>query len=118
MSEPLLNFRDVGAVAQDPNRRLNPGSVYRNVVMHYCRRVGIKMELLGPHALRATSATNALSILRHRPEEGSAFFFAMARGIKVFLMSPGKNSKRKLALFPAAFSAAKWRRFRRANSVA
>jgi len=31
------------------------------VVMHYCRRLGISMELLGPHALRATSATNALS---------------------------------------------------------
>jgi site-specific recombinase XerD len=29
--------------------------------MHYCRRLGISMELLGPHALRATSATNALS---------------------------------------------------------
>jgi hypothetical protein len=67
---------------------------------------------------RIQPAVRILSILRHRPEEGSAFFFAMARGIKVFLMSPGKNSKRKLALFPAAFSAAKWRRFRRANSVA
>ena len=35
-------------------------AVYRNVVMHYARRVGIKVELFGPHALRATAATNAL----------------------------------------------------------
>lgn len=39
---------------------LLPGSVYRNVVMHYARRLGIFMELMGPHALRATAATNAL----------------------------------------------------------
>ena len=39
---------------------LLPGSVYRNVVMHYARRLGITMELFGPHALRATAATNAL----------------------------------------------------------
>ena len=54
-------FRAVAKNSEDPNRRLNPGSVYRNVVMHYCNRLGIAAEGLGPHALRATSATNALS---------------------------------------------------------
>jgi site-specific recombinase XerD len=54
-------FRPVAANVENASQRLNPGSVYRNVVMHYCRRLGISMELLGPHALRATSATNALS---------------------------------------------------------
>ena len=54
-------FRAVAANVENPKQRLNPGSVYRNVVMHYCKRLGISMELLGPHALRATSATNALS---------------------------------------------------------
>ena len=39
---------------------LLPGSVYRNVVMHYAKRLGIQMELLGPHVLRTTAATNAL----------------------------------------------------------
>jgi integrase/recombinase XerD len=29
--------------------------------MYYCNRLGIEAEGLGPHALRATSATNALS---------------------------------------------------------
>jgi site-specific recombinase XerD len=51
----------VAANVEDPKQRLNPGSVYRNVVMHYCKRLGIAAEGLGPHALRATSATNALS---------------------------------------------------------
>lgn len=59
LTSPL--FRAVAANTGETTRRLNPGSVYRNVVMHYCRRLGISMELLGPHALRATSATNALS---------------------------------------------------------
>jgi len=54
-------FRSVAANVEDPKQRLNPGSVYRNVVMHYCKRLGIEVEGLGPHALRATSATNALS---------------------------------------------------------
>jgi integrase/recombinase XerD len=40
--------------------RLSAGSVYRNVVMHYCKRLGIWAKGLGPHALRATSATSAL----------------------------------------------------------
>lgn len=54
-------FRAVAANIKHPKRSLNPGSVYRNVVMHYCKRLGITAEGLGPHALRATSATNALS---------------------------------------------------------
>jgi integrase/recombinase XerD len=54
-------FHSVAANIDNPNQRLNPGSVYRNVVMHYCKRLGIAAEGLGPHALRATSATNALS---------------------------------------------------------
>jgi site-specific recombinase XerD len=54
-------FRSAAANAQTTEKRLNPGSVYRNVVMHYCGRLGIAAEGLGPHALRATSATNALS---------------------------------------------------------
>ncbi len=54
-------FRSAAENDQDPKRRLNPGSVYRNVVMHHCKRIGILVEGLGPHALRATSATNALS---------------------------------------------------------
>lgn len=58
---PSPLFRSLAANAEDPNHPLNPGSVYRNVVMHYCRQLGITAEGLGPHALRATSATNALS---------------------------------------------------------
>lgn len=54
-------FLAVAKNVEDLRRRLNPGSVYRNVVMHYCKRLGIAAEGLGPHALRATSATNALS---------------------------------------------------------
>jgi len=54
-------FRSTAANAVDAKKRINPGSVYRNVVMHYCKRLGIEADGLGPHALRATSATNALS---------------------------------------------------------
>jgi len=54
-------FRSVAANRRDQTKRLSAGSVYRNVVMHYCKRLGIAAEGLGPHALRATSATNALS---------------------------------------------------------
>lgn len=54
-------FRSVAANIEDPKKRLNPGSVYRNVVVYYCKRLGIAAAGLGPHALRATSATNALS---------------------------------------------------------
>lgn len=53
-------FRSVAANRRDQAKRLSAGSVYRNVVMHYCKRLGIAAEGLGPHALRATSATSAL----------------------------------------------------------
>jgi len=41
---------------------LNPASVYRNVVQHYGRQVGITVDVHGfcVHSLRATAATNAL----------------------------------------------------------
>jgi len=58
-STPL--FRAAASNLTETRQRLNPGSVYRNVVMHYSSQLGIKAEGLGPHALRATSATNALS---------------------------------------------------------
>jgi site-specific recombinase XerD len=54
-------FRSVAGNVENHTKRLNPGSVYRNVVMHYCKRLGIEVQGVGPHALRATSATNALS---------------------------------------------------------
>jgi integrase/recombinase XerD len=54
-------FRSVAANLRGRARRLSDGSVYRNVVMHYCKRLGVAAEGLGPHALRATSATNALN---------------------------------------------------------
>jgi integrase/recombinase XerD len=54
-------FRSVAVNAKNLKQKLNPSSIYENVVMHYCRRLGISAEGLGPHALRATSATNALS---------------------------------------------------------
>lgn len=53
-------FRSVAANATAIAKSLNAGSVYRNVVMHYCKRLGIAAEGLGPHALRTTSATSAL----------------------------------------------------------
>lgn len=46
--------------ANIPHRELPPAPINANVVMHYARRLGIFMELMGPHALRATAATNAL----------------------------------------------------------
>jgi integrase/recombinase XerD len=53
-------FRPATKLAKHSQAQLSAHSIYRNVVMHYCKRLGISMELLGPHALRATSATNAL----------------------------------------------------------
>jgi integrase/recombinase XerD len=58
LDSPL--FRAVAPNLKDSTKRLSPDSVYRNVVMYYCKRLGIAVEGLGPHALRATSATNAL----------------------------------------------------------
>jgi integrase/recombinase XerD len=45
------------------DRHLNPGSIYRNVVMKYARATGIAAEAVGVcvHSMRATAATNALS---------------------------------------------------------
>ncbi len=42
------------------DKALAPDSVYHNVVLPYSRIAGIRVEGLGPHALRATAATNAL----------------------------------------------------------
>ena len=39
---------------------LTPGAVYSEVVVRYMAQVGITSENMGPHALRATAATNAL----------------------------------------------------------
>jgi integrase/recombinase XerD len=53
-------FRPVRPRSNAYGQPLTAGAVYRNVVMHYAKRLGIFMELMGPHALRATAATNAL----------------------------------------------------------
>ena len=53
-------FRAARPCDRRGGRGITPDAVYRNVVMHYARRVGISVELFGPHALRATAATNAL----------------------------------------------------------
>jgi integrase len=41
-------------------KALTSDSIYRNVVMHYAKAIGISIEAFGPHSLRATAATNAL----------------------------------------------------------
>jgi site-specific recombinase XerD len=45
------------------DRHLDPGSVYRNIVVKYGRETGIHAEVNGlcVHSMRATAATNALS---------------------------------------------------------
>ena len=45
------------------NRHLDPGSIYRNIVMKYAKATGITAEAIGVcvHSMRATAATNALS---------------------------------------------------------
>jgi integrase/recombinase XerD len=45
------------------NRHLDPGSVYRNIVIKYAHATGISAEAIGVcvHSMRATAATNALS---------------------------------------------------------
>jgi len=47
----------------DLDRHLDPGSIYRNVVLHYAKTLGMDTEVIGlcVHSLRATAATNALS---------------------------------------------------------
>jgi integrase/recombinase XerD len=44
-------------------RHLDPGSVYRNIVIKYAKETGISAEAIGVcvHSMRATAATNALS---------------------------------------------------------
>jgi len=44
-------------------KHLDPGSVYRNIVIKYARETGINAEVIGVcvHSMRATAATNALS---------------------------------------------------------
>ena len=45
------------------DKHLDPGSVYRNIVVKYGRETGINAEVIGlcVHSMRATAATNALS---------------------------------------------------------
>ena len=45
------------------DKHLDPGSIYRNVVMKYAKLTGIAAEAVGVsvHSMRATAATNALS---------------------------------------------------------
>ena len=52
---PIVNRRTGHTTAA-----LTPGGVYSAVVVRYMQQVGIKGDNLGPHALRATSATSAL----------------------------------------------------------
>lgn len=41
-------------------KRLTSASIYHRIVRHYAAKAGIKLPNFGPHALRATAATNAL----------------------------------------------------------
>ena len=45
------------------DKHLDPGSIYRNIVMKYAKATGISAEAVGicVHSMRATAATNALS---------------------------------------------------------
>jgi integrase/recombinase XerD len=45
------------------DRHLDPGSIYRNIVIKYAKLTGIAAEAMGVcvHSMRATAATNALS---------------------------------------------------------
>jgi integrase/recombinase XerD len=45
------------------DRHLDPGSIYRNIVIKYAKATGISAEAIGVcvHSTRATSATNALA---------------------------------------------------------
>ena len=55
---PVVNNR-TGAL----DRHLDPGSIYRNIVMKYAELTGVSAEAVGVcvHSMRATAATNALS---------------------------------------------------------
>jgi integrase/recombinase XerD len=56
--KPVVNNR-TGSL----DRHLDPGSIYRNIVMKYAKATGISTEAIGVcvHSMRATAATNALS---------------------------------------------------------
>ena len=41
-------------------KALSPDAIYQSIVMPYAKALGISVEMFGPHALRATAATNAL----------------------------------------------------------
>jgi site-specific recombinase XerD len=45
------------------DRHLDPGSIYRNIVIKYAQATGISAEAIGVcvHSMRATAAPNALS---------------------------------------------------------
>ena len=45
------------------DKHLDPGSIYRNIVMKYAKATGIAAEAVGVfvHSMRATAAINALS---------------------------------------------------------
>lgn len=53
-------FRAVGKGNRPLETGISADAVYRNVVINYCKHLGILAEGGGPHALRATAATNAL----------------------------------------------------------
>ncbi len=53
---PIKNNRSGGGLGA----ALTPGGVYVAVVCHYAAAAGISVRGFGPHALRATAATNAL----------------------------------------------------------
>jgi site-specific recombinase XerD len=55
-------FRPVKNNSTKPglDKGLAPDSVYESIVMPYAEAIGITVEMFGPHALRATAATNAL----------------------------------------------------------
>jgi integrase/recombinase XerD len=52
-------FRPVSNNARDSGRAITPDGVYK-VLVRYAGKVGIDVAGFGPHALRATAATNAL----------------------------------------------------------
>jgi integrase/recombinase XerD len=58
-------FRPVkNNVTGELDRPLNPNSVYRNIVQKYGLETGVRAQVNGlcVHSLRATAATNALSL--------------------------------------------------------
>lgn len=60
---PLFRPVKNNSTLEGLDRPLEPNSIYRNVVRHYAKMVGVSGEVNGlcVHSLRATAATNALS---------------------------------------------------------